>query len=69
MPRKLRQLRTDLRSAGAYIAYQKGSHQKWKHPEVAGLVELAGNDGKDAHHYQERQVEQFIQKIRRYYNG
>jgi predicted RNA binding protein YcfA (HicA-like mRNA interferase family) len=66
MPRKLRQLRADLKAAGAYIATKTpGSHEKWKHPDVADMVELAGNDGKDAHHYQERQVKRFIEKIRR----
>ncbi|OLE51603.1 MAG: hypothetical protein AUG51_22120 [Acidobacteria bacterium 13_1_20CM_3_53_8] len=69
MPRKLRQLRADLRAAGAYIAFQKGSHQKWRHPKVATPLELAGNDSKDAHHYQERDVKQFIQLIRRSDNG
>ena len=64
MPRKLRQLRADLKAAGAYIASQEGSHQKWKHPKVTAPVELAGNDGKDAKHYQEQQVKQFIRLIR-----
>lgn len=65
MPRKLRQLRADLKSAGAYIATQVGSHQKWRHPKVAGAqVELAGNDGKDAKHYQEKELKQFLQLIR-----
>jgi predicted RNA binding protein YcfA (HicA-like mRNA interferase family) len=65
MPRKLRQLRADLRAAGAYIASQVGSHQKWRHPKVAAAqVELAGNDGKDAKQYQEKEIRQFIQLIR-----
>jgi predicted RNA binding protein YcfA (HicA-like mRNA interferase family) len=35
MPRKLRQLKVDLREAGAYQVSQEGSHIKWKHPLVA----------------------------------
>jgi predicted RNA binding protein YcfA (HicA-like mRNA interferase family) len=64
MPRKLRQLRADLKAGGAYVASQEGSHQKWRHPKVAAQVELAGNDGKDAKHYQEKEVKQFLQLIR-----
>jgi adenine-specific DNA methylase/predicted RNA binding protein YcfA (HicA-like mRNA interferase family) len=60
MPRKIRQ----LRAVGAYIATQEGSHQKWKHPKITAMVELAGNDGKDAKYYQEQQVKQLIRKIR-----
>jgi predicted RNA binding protein YcfA (HicA-like mRNA interferase family) len=63
MPRKLRQLRADLKAAGAYIVYQKGSHQKWRHPETAAQIELAGNDGKDAHPYQERDLKKFLRSI------
>lgn len=69
MPRKLRQLRADLKAAGAYIATQEGSHQKWRHPKVTAWIELAGNDGKDAKYYQERQVKEFIRLIREAQNG
>jgi predicted RNA binding protein YcfA (HicA-like mRNA interferase family) len=34
MPRKIRQLKTDLRRAGAVQVSQEGSHTKWKHPFV-----------------------------------
>jgi predicted RNA binding protein YcfA (HicA-like mRNA interferase family) len=57
MPRKLRELRTDLRRAGFFIDHQTGSHQvwkHWKHPEL--LVNVAGRDGADAKSYQERDV-------------
>lgn len=58
MPRKLRQLRSDLRRGKWSIDRQAGtSHQIWKHPLVLDLeVNLAGNDGNDAKHYQERDV-------------
>jgi len=63
MPRKLRQLRADLLASGAYIASQKGSHQKWKHPNTPLACELAGSDGKDAHPYQERDLKKFLSSI------
>lgn len=65
MPRKLRELRADLRRAGFVIDRQRGSHQMWKHPQRSGLsAVLAGEDGADAQPYQERQVRQALQVLR-----
>jgi hypothetical protein len=64
MPRKLRQLRADLRRHGARISSQVGSHQKWKHPLVSdSYAELAGADGDDAKPYQEKDVKRLIREI------
>jgi predicted RNA binding protein YcfA (HicA-like mRNA interferase family) len=64
VPRKLRQLKTDLRRAGASIVRQRGSHTTWQHPDIPGvLVELAGQDGDDAQPYQERDVRAALQRI------
>ena len=64
MPRKIRQLKAELRAAGfrELPGRGKGSHSVWSHterPEVS--VTLAGGDGDDARHYQERAVSQAIQ--------
>lgn len=59
MPRKLRQLKADLRRAGWVLKGDagKGSHERWVHPDVPGIqVTLSGRDGDDAKHYQERDV-------------
>jgi predicted RNA binding protein YcfA (HicA-like mRNA interferase family) len=40
----------------------KGSHTKWKHPLVAGAVNLPGADGDDAKAYNERDVAEAIRK-------
>lgn len=65
MPRKLRQLRADLTREGWMIDHQTGSHQIWKHPLLPGEeVNLAGNDGVDAHHYQEKDVRQAVSRAR-----
>lgn len=58
MPRKIRELRADLRKAGYRLVKGagKGSHTKWRHPLVPGSVIVAGNDGDDAHRYQEDDV-------------
>ncbi len=64
MPRKLRQLKVDLRKAGAYLVSQEGSHTKWKHPLVpVSTLILSGHDGDDAKPYQERAVRDLLREI------
>ena len=64
MPRKIRQLKVDLRKAGAYLVSQEGSHTKWRHPLVpASTLILSGHDGDDAKPYQERAVHDLLRKI------
>lgn len=36
-----------LKEDGWLLVVQEGSHQQWKHPQKAGRVTLAGQDGKD----------------------
>ena len=49
MPRKLRDLRADLRRAGFVMDHQTGSHQVWQHPLGPGIgANVAGKDGADA---------------------
>lgn len=63
MPRKIRQLVSDLAKAGfAQVPGGKGSHRKFRHPKFSGSVILSGGDGDDAHHYQEKQVRRAIQE-------
>lgn len=64
MPRKVRQLKADLRRAGARLVGEEGDHEKWKHSLVPDLyVELAGRDGADAKPYQEKQVRDLLRRI------
>ena len=65
MPRKIRQLVTDLEQAGFVLAPGgKGSHRKFRHAKLPGALILSGQSGDDAHHYQEKQVRQAIQKAK-----
>ncbi len=65
MPRKIRQLRADLRRAGWDIVRQAGSYQIWRHPLLPGVeVNFAGQDGADAHRYQERDVREAVRQAR-----
>jgi len=66
MPRKIRQLVSDLVKAGfASVPGGKGSHRKFRHARLAGSVILSGADGDDARHYQEKQVRRAIQEANR----
>ena len=58
MPRKIRQLITDLEVQGG-----KGAHRKFRHPRFAGAVILSGKAAADAHHYQEKQVHHAISEV------
>jgi predicted RNA binding protein YcfA (HicA-like mRNA interferase family) len=70
MPRKLRELRADLRAGGFRIDHQTGSHQVWRHvnnPQIT--VNLAGNDGKDAKIYQKTEVRDALLRVREHDGG
>ena len=70
MPRKLRELRSDLRRAGFAIDHQTGSHQVWKHPLLPGArAVLAGTDGADARPYQESQLRRILAALRQAEEG
>ena len=63
MPRKLRQLVSELESAGFLLVLGgKGSHRKFRNAKFPGAVILSGKDGDDAQHYQEKQVRNAIRE-------
>jgi len=63
MPRKIRQLVSDLTKSGfVQVAGGKGSHRKFRHANFSGAVILSGGDGDDAHRYQEKQVRNAIRE-------
>ena len=63
MPRKIRQLASDLEAAGfLLVPGGKGSHRKYRHARFPGAVILSGKDGDDAFHYQEKQVRNAIRE-------
>ena len=65
MPRKIRELKADLRQAGFIWRPAKGSHTRWSHPLVPDVhVTLSGNDGDDARNYQERRVHEALWRVR-----
>ena len=66
MPRKIRELRRDLRRAGYHQVKGggKGSHTKWRHPLVPGSLTLSGGEGEDAKPPQEANVRDAIRKAK-----
>jgi len=56
MPRKVRELKADLRRAGFTERPGKGSHTVWTHPRASGRVTVSGHDGDDARPYQEQEA-------------
>jgi predicted RNA binding protein YcfA (HicA-like mRNA interferase family) len=66
MPRKIRELKRDLQRAGFIMRPSKGSHTRWKHPLVPGYrITLSGHDGDDAQDYQEQQVREGLERLRK----
>ena len=63
MPRKIRELISDLERAGCVNRGGKGSHRNFQHPK--GLrVTISGNPGDDAQHYQEKLARKAIAESR-----
>jgi predicted RNA binding protein YcfA (HicA-like mRNA interferase family) len=61
VPRKLRQLISDLEKAGFVNRGGKGSHRNYEHPK--GIrVTVSGHMGDDVHHYQEKIVRKTIEE-------
>jgi predicted RNA binding protein YcfA (HicA-like mRNA interferase family) len=63
MPRKVRQLISDLKRAGFLDRGGKGSHRNFQHGK--GIrVTISGKAGDDAKPYQEREVKRVIREAK-----
>lgn len=62
MPRKIRELESDLAKAGFIRHAGKGSHRHWTHPNVKLPVTISGQPGDDAQPYQEKEVRRAIKE-------
>ncbi|MBD2343458.1 type II toxin-antitoxin system HicA family toxin [Anabaena subtropica] len=63
MPKKIRELKSLLLQAGFSCRTGKGSHTNWYHPLLPGRVTISGKDGSDAKAYQEKDVNNALQRI------
>jgi predicted RNA binding protein YcfA (HicA-like mRNA interferase family) len=64
-PRKIRELKADLRRAGFIERPGKGSHTVWQHPRLTNSLTLSGGDRDDALPYQEKDVRLALVAVRR----
>ncbi len=63
MPRKIRELINDLKRAGFINRGGKGSHKNFLHPSGI-IITISGKPGDDAKHYQEKQLQEVITKVK-----
>ncbi|MEA5511213.1 type II toxin-antitoxin system HicA family toxin [Crocosphaera sp. UHCC 0190] len=65
MPKKVRELKQMLRKTGFIQKPGKGSHTNWVHSLYSGKITVSGKDSEDAKLYQEKEVKQAIQEVKR----
>ena len=67
MTKKIRELIQDLVEAGFYEikGTGKGSHKKYTHALYPGAVTISGKSGEDSKRYQEKQVLQAIEEVKK----
>ena len=67
MPRKIRQLKSELLKLGFVLLKKRGngSHSVWKHERLPGdRVVIPGKDGDDVKAYLEKEVQEKIEKLK-----
>lgn len=65
MPKKIRELISELEKAGFVNRGGKGSHRTFIHPTVMKPVVISGQPGSDARKYQERAVKAAIEESKK----
>lgn len=65
VPRKIREVMTELEQAGFADRGGRGSHRNFVHPKVVKPVTLSGQPGDDALRYQEQAVRLAIEEAKR----
>ena len=69
MPKKIRDIKAMLLKAGFSSKPGKGSHSKWKHPDLKSYVVIARKDGDDAPRYLEKQVDEALKLLQEKQDG
>ncbi|HEU5348750.1 MAG TPA: type II toxin-antitoxin system HicA family toxin [Ktedonobacterales bacterium] len=64
MPRKKREIRSDLRRLGFVESSGKGSHTNFRHPRLPYIITVSGGDGDDAKPYDEDNVRRAKKDLR-----
>jgi predicted RNA binding protein YcfA (HicA-like mRNA interferase family) len=69
MPKKIREIKAMLLKVGFSVDPGKGSHSKWKHPELDTYIVIARKDGDDAPRYLEKQVNAVLKSLEELKDG
>ncbi len=64
MPRKIREVKAELRRAGFIWRTGRGSHTVWTHPLINDQLTIPGHDGDDVKPYLEGKVRLLLEKLR-----
>ncbi len=67
MPRKIRELKTQISREGFEFLPKrgKGSHERWRHPLLGKTMTIPGKDGDDVPLYLEKQLIQLLIELNR----
>jgi len=65
MPKKIRQLISELEKAGFVNRSGKGNHRNFVHPTALMSVVISGKAGDDAKKYQEKAVEAALEEAKK----
>jgi predicted RNA binding protein YcfA (HicA-like mRNA interferase family) len=65
MPRKIRELKTQIAREGfVYLPKRgKGSHERWRHPLIEKTLTIPGKDSDDVPRYLEKQLNQLLNEL------
>jgi len=65
MPRKIRELKTQIAREGfVYLPKRgKGSHERWQHPLSRKTLTIPGKDGDDVPLYLEKQLAKLLTEL------
>lgn len=64
VPRKIRELISELEKAGFENRGGKGSHRNYRHSATGTRITISGKTGDDAKSYQEKDVNRAIEKAK-----
>lgn len=66
MPRKIRELKTQIAREGfVYLSKRgKGSHERWQHPLLGKTLTIPGKDGDDVPRYLEKQLDKLLTALK-----
>jgi len=62
MPKKVREMESQIAKAGWINRGGKGSHRNWVHPLTGVVLTVSGKSGSDCPHYLERQIKKALEE-------